>query len=104
MREIKFRNLYNGTWWHVGPYDDDWEQFWAITNCGTVQQFTNLKDIENKDVYEGDIVQFLTFAGRGVVTYAPPQFLASGHSLQGYEFKIIGNIYEHPEIVIESAL
>ena len=59
-----------------------------------VMDSIGLLDRQGKEVYEGDIVQFQTYDAKGIVNYIAPRFHASGHELRGYEFEIIGNIYE----------
>lgn len=62
-----------------------------------LMQSTGLKDVSGKDIFECDIVKFETFDAVDVVIYEPPTFKTRNHSLQGYECKVIGNIYENPE-------
>jgi len=71
----------------------------AIDTDYVLLQFTGLLDKNGREVYEGDIVQFQTFDAQGIVTYTAPHFHASGHEIRGYEYEVIGNIYENPELV-----
>jgi hypothetical protein len=64
-------------------------------------QWTGPLDIAGKEIYVGDIVQFQTFDGWGIVRFCAPAFVASDHSLRGYEVEVVGNIYETPELLKE---
>lgn len=65
-----------------------------------LMQSTGLKDMFDRDIFEGDIVKFETLDAIDVVVYEPPTFKTRNHSLQGYACEVIGNIYEHPERLI----
>lgn len=60
-----------------------------------IAQCTGLRDRNGTLVYEGDIVEFKTHDGVGVVEYKPPCFMAGRYSLQGYDFEVIGNKFEN---------
>jgi hypothetical protein len=89
---------------------NDWEPVWF----SDLMQFTGLKDKHGKEVYEGDIVKaVLKDMGelKNVVeqVYYTDEYAAFGpfchlmhydeerwiDCLQGDEFEVIGNIYEH---------
>lgn len=85
----------------LGGFDwEDWE----------LMQFTGLKDIEGKDIFEKDIVQWIDSDGDGderidIVKYKPCLFYLcnSQHSVFSYsgkkmELKIIGNTYADPKL------
>ena len=67
-----------------------------------VMQFTGLKDIENKEIYEGDII--LGYNNPHVVTFADGAFYLTYKnssvrlSRTCGALKIIGNIFENPEL------
>ena len=67
-----------------------------------VMQFTGLKDIEGKDIYEGDII--LGYNNPHVVTFADGAFYLTYKnssvrlSRTCGALKIIGNIFENPEL------
>ena len=105
-KEIKFRKWAMHTDGKMGMVD------WTIIQGGSVHnllscdegealmQFTGLKDVDNKDIYEGDIVThnsldpvqvFFSCGG-----YEPFSF-ASDHN--GRNYKVIGNIYENKDLI-----
>ena len=68
----------------------------------SVSQFTGLKDIEGKKIYEGDII--LGYNNPHVVTFADGAFYLTYKnssvrlSITCGALKIIGNIFENPEL------
>ena len=68
----------------------------------SVSQFTGLKDIEGKEIYEGDII--LGYNNPHVVTFADGAFYLTYKnssvrlSRTCGALKIIGNIYDNPEL------
>ena len=130
MREIKFRlrdhneivgyeKWYSGSWspegyWIARPcwlYSKDGES-WNPTPISYTDkdQFTDLKDYKQKEIYEGDIVDCDAFTD--VVIFKLGIFTTerSGHSdntPQGLwehgrlNLEVIGNIYDNPELLGE---
>jgi len=125
MREIKFRAWdENGMVYDVGldpntiPYTIP-KGVRGFANFvyhpeAVLMQHTGLKDKNGKEIYEGDIVNFLEnygFAGwhesdnPGVVEFNKGQYLVKGSqmSLAGdishHGLEVIGNIYENPELL-----
>ena len=119
MREIRFRAwnkrdkklcydicLYpNGV-----PCTDELEDDPYDYDSDSVQQFTGLKDKNGQEIYEGDIVISLNGEIQGIVKFQAPSFIVQmPRSKSWHEFilmppqnqfqKIIGNIYENPELL-----
>ena len=85
----------NGDYWYI-----DSPCYVVIPE--TVGQFTGLKDIEGKEIYEGDII--LGYNNPHVVTFADGAFYLTAKnssvrlSRTCGALKIIGNIYDNPEL------
>ena len=79
--------------------------------CDTVGQFTGLRDINGKEIYEGDIIRFVNgqmkVNGEWVdnefiytVEYSEVAFCGvSGLSKALGAVEVIGNIYDNPELI-----
>jgi len=126
MREIKFRiwdgneirqipnyrlDCFGMIWWQFG-YDEE-KSCDPIRN--KIMQYTGLKDKNNKEIYEGDIIRYDNLKTKddkinvGVVTYREfgTRFIANTNNAyygdeQFYQdyTEIIGNIYENPGLLI----
>ena len=124
-REIKFRGLTNNGTWVYGnliqgkngacyicsinenPVCKNGDYWYIDSPCyvvipETVAQFTGLKDIEGKEIYEGDII--LGYNNPHVVTFADGAFYLTYKnssvrlSRTCGALKNIGNIFENPEL------
>jgi uncharacterized phage protein (TIGR01671 family) len=118
MREIKFRAwdkkklemysnnsniLGNMGSYHPAGQVPNWD----------IMQYTGLKDRNGKEIYEGDVVQYSTAYYGKLKTDNKQEIkwiedmehdgfgepLATGFLLRGYDWEIIGNIYENPELL-----
>ena len=87
----------------IGTYFEDIE----------LMQYTGLKDKNNKEIYEGDIVKLRANHGIGVVKYydewgafvveyiKPRPLAVLGMNYYKEDIEVIGNIYENPELIKE---
>lgn len=63
-------------------------------------QYVGVKDIDGKEIYEGDIIE-LADGNKGVVKFEDGHFFHTAKtSINGllYWYKVIGNIYENSEL------
>lgn len=140
MREIKFRGLnalgefVYGLPYGDKPYETGYYEKYPIRLCwvdengghcnqpikdGTLQQYIGLKDVNDKEIYEGDIVKYTFKYGKdilkgvGVIEYGLGGFWISRPEgdiclpktildCDDFTLEVIGNIYDNPELLKES--
>jgi uncharacterized phage protein (TIGR01671 family) len=87
--------------------EETWKEFDKF--CGTIQQFTGLKDSKGVDIYEGDLLEFAYTDNKkfvGKVEYEEKFacfVVATGNAFETFSdladytssFKVVGNIFEN---------
>ncbi len=103
-REIKFR-FWSGSSMmnHTELFNDKYTIAQLSSPLYTPMQYTGLKDVENNEIYEGDIIfgynnpHTVTFAdGAFYLTYKNSSVRLSRTC---GALKIIGNIYQNPDLL-----
>jgi len=107
MREIKFRAWYDRSWFTDQGLENEDKGFMMSWNELDIHhfydddvklmQYTGLKDINGKEIYEGDILKS-GWGYSGVVEYDSFMFMKSEGRISD-DVEIIGNIYENPELL-----
>lgn len=63
----------------------------------TIMQYTGLKDMSGKPMYECDIIKYLAVGCIDSIVYKAPEFTTYKHNLPNHKVMVIGNIFENPE-------
>ena len=118
MREIKFRGKSGGGKWVYGdlassrygnPCIGGITKIWSVVKKDTVGQYTGMKDSNEKEVYEGDIVstydedeELATIEwGDDTLKFMVTHGNVCSDLGEYYprEIEVIGNIYDNPELL-----
>lgn len=103
QREIKFRA------WGMSKTMRSWEELKPL-HVSTIfsksvgyhlMQYTGLKDKNGNEIYEGDIVMLGGSKEPKVMEFKGGSFILGHiyHGTEAYRMEIIGNIYEHPDLL-----
>jgi|SRR5579872_3700074 len=113
MRDLKFRVLYNRTMIVKSLNDLLVDAAHNYMFLGSeIMQYTGLKDKHDKEIYEGDIVRYTSLAEYGLPATESTVAISWGDEVMGFDLgfishhltiyddiEVIGNIYEHPELL-----
>ena len=95
-------------------YDGETEVWSVLNDCNNEQerfiimQWTQLKDKNGKEIYEGDIVYVICEDGNAVIEWDEDSakfsikfddWIADFDWYSGKDLEVIGNIYENPELL-----
>ena len=128
MREIKFRAWikelneireveYINFWKKMISFPNKFcKEYYLNVDFDEIElmQYTGLKDKNNKEIYEGDIVKLRANHGIGVIKYydewgvfvveyiKPRPLVVLGMNYYKEDIEVIGNIYENSELLGEN--
>lgn len=115
-------------WWYASPDNtgaSEWDQFWALADRETIGEWIGLKDKNEREIFEGDIVRRMSGGllgdGKqlytGVVEFINLSYVAKyyqkhlagteheeavehhGHIANTRELEVIGNLVDNPELL-----
>ena len=113
MREIKFRAWNSGQnimlTWDKGPYMLSLHKEILFDSSYDWMQFTGQKDKNGQEIYEGDIIEGIQEAyvknltQRGILIFSVDGFCLKVGDIVPLRFfyglRVIGNIYENPDLL-----
>ncbi|KAF0428282.1 hypothetical protein GBO85_02660 [Pediococcus acidilactici] len=89
--------------------DGCWPSWWVPVDPKTVGQYTGMKDMNGKEIYEGDLVRLtddLENPYKVIFDEAKFEFLGGrfcyDFSEAFMDYEVIGNIHKNPELLEES--
>lgn len=116
MRELKFRLYGDGKMFEPFTLDNDFDCVTGWMTDRVIMQYTGLKDKNGKEIYEGDVLRADNWNPKVFRTekiIAPVGFSLGYFNLQTraglhllYDtsgIEVIGNIYENPELIKDTA-
>jgi uncharacterized phage protein (TIGR01671 family) len=110
------RRFGGNTW--VFPHDKDAAYDADMVDPATVGQYTGLNDKNGKKIFEGDILKVFYYGKSkifGVVKFGETRFFIDDNFMGGdiksktpmsdmfskYDFEVVDNIYDNPELLYE---
>lgn len=108
MREIKFRGKTSIGVWLYGGFRQNWD---VVDDKETMGEYTGLKDVDGREIYEGDIVESPKLPpdnARGVVVFKDAEYRIDGNDgtssflywvWKAGGMKVVGNIHDNPELL-----
>ena len=113
MREIKFRAWLKGVFDEGGDMvyfdlfstDGDYiiKEGRSVRECDAVMQYTGLRDVDGKEIYEGDILEYfsgLVAKGSNPIIRQVVKWEQYRYSIDNYKnSSVVGNVHEHPELL-----
>jgi len=106
MRQLRAWDKENKRWVYSGRTPSMMHSFWkwVMYDVNTiVNEETGLKDKNGKEIYEGDIVEWdaIAIGERQKVRFQNGSFVLDAHPLFIHlpNIKIVGNIYDNPELL-----
>ena len=100
VEEIHFRHQL------IEYYDGNYDDCWLEKDFDKIElmQYTGLKDKNGKEIYEGDIVKYQKFGLNEymIIKYLSRFAVFNICDLNKQDYEVIGNVYQHPELLEEN--